>query len=57
MEKHIEREMGKLEGIRDNPEYDDGIRKDIRNRIAKLNDDLSEARKYQSTLGKTKRSD
>ena len=27
--------------IRDNPEHNDGIREDIRHRIAKLNDDLS----------------
>ena len=27
--------------IRDSPEYDDGIREDIRRRIGKLNDDLS----------------
>ena len=40
IERHIEREKRKLEKIRDNPEYDDGIRNDIRNRIERLNDDL-----------------
>ena len=40
IERHIEREKRKLEEIRDNPEYDDGIRNDIRNRIERLNDDL-----------------
>ena len=40
IEQHIEREKRKLEEIRDNPEYDDGIRNDIRNRIERLNDDL-----------------
>ena len=41
LEERIEREKRKLEEIRDNPEYDDGIREDIWKRIAKLNDDLS----------------
>ena len=41
LEECIEREKHKLEEIRDNPEYDDGIREDIRCRISKLNDDLS----------------
>ena len=41
LEEGIEREKCKLEEIRDNPEYDDGIREDIRCRITKLNDDLS----------------
>ena len=40
IEQHIEREKRKLEEIRDNPEYDDGIRNDIRNRIERLNNDL-----------------
>ena len=40
LEECIEKEKCKLEEIRDNPEYDDGIREDIRCRIAKLNDDL-----------------
>ena len=29
LQQHIEREMHKLAEIRDNPEYDDGIREDI----------------------------
>ena len=37
----IKKEKRKLEEIRDNSEYDDGIRKDIRHRFDKLNDDLS----------------
>ena len=41
LEERIKKEKRKLEEIRDNPEYDDGIRKDIRKRISKLNDDLS----------------
>ena len=41
MEECIEREKGKLEEIPDNPEYNDGIREDIRWRTAKLNDNLS----------------
>ena len=34
-------EQEKLTAIRDNPEYDDGIREDIRKRIKRYNDDLS----------------
>ena len=41
LEERIEKEKRKLEEIRDNPEYDDGIREDIRHRVTKLNDDLS----------------
>ena len=41
LEKHIKQEKRKLMAIQDNPEYNDGIREDIRNKIAKLNDDLS----------------
>ena len=40
MEKLIEKEKRKLEEIQDNPEYDDGIREDIRKRIEKYNDEL-----------------
>ena len=40
LEERIKKEKHKLEEIRDNPEYDDGIREDIRKRTAKLNDDL-----------------
>ena len=40
LEEKIKKENRKLEEIRDNPEYDDGIRNDIRNRIGRLNDDL-----------------
>ena len=40
LEEKIKKESRKLEEIRDNPEYDDGIRNDIRNRIERLNDDL-----------------
>ena len=41
MEERIKKEKRRLEKIRDNPEYDDGIREDIRCRITKLNEDLS----------------
>ena len=41
LEKHIEQEKHKLEEIRHNPEYGEGILEEIRKRIAKLNDDLS----------------
>ena len=37
-QQHIEREKRKLVAIQDNPEYDDGIREDIR--IAELKDKL-----------------
>ena len=37
----MHREKGKLEEILDNPEYDNGIREDIRKRISNLHDDLS----------------
>ena len=40
LEQHIEREKTKLSRIANNPEYDDGIRDDIRNRIERLNEDL-----------------
>ena len=40
LEQHIEREKTKLSRIENNPEYDDGIRDDIRNRIERLNDEL-----------------
>ena len=41
LEERIKQEKCKLEEIRDNPEYDDGIGEDIKCRITKLNDDLS----------------
>ena len=41
MEESIKKEKCELGEIQDNPEYDDGIREDIRCRIDKLNDDLS----------------
>ena len=41
MEERIEKEKCKLEEIRDNSEYDNGIREDIGRRIDKLNYDLS----------------
>ena len=41
LEERIEREKRKLAEIRANPEYDDGTREEIRNRISRLNDDLS----------------
>ena len=41
LEEGIEKEKHKLEEIRDNSEYNDGIRENIRCRIAKLNDNLS----------------
>ena len=40
LEERIKKEKCKLEEIRDNPEYDDGIQEDIRKRITKLNDNL-----------------
>ena len=40
LQQYIEREKHKLVAIRDNPEYDDGIREDISRRIAELNDEL-----------------
>ena len=40
LQQCIEQEKRKLEKIRDNPEYDDGIREDIRKRIKRYNDDL-----------------
>ena len=40
LEEHIEREKCKLSEIWDNPEYDDGIRNDIRNRFERPNDEL-----------------
>ena len=40
LEKRIEKEKRKFAETRGNPEYDDGIREEIRKRIAKLNDDL-----------------
>ena len=39
LEECIERGKRKLSKIRDNPEYDDGIREDVRNRTERLNDD------------------
>ena len=41
LEGKIDREKCKPQEIRENPEYDDGIREDIRHRIVNLNDDLS----------------
>ena len=40
LEQHIEKEKHKLFEIQDNPEYNDGIQEDIRNRIERLNDEL-----------------
>ena len=40
LEEHIEREKWKLSEIKNNSEYNDGIREDIMNRIKRLNDDL-----------------
>ena len=40
LQQCIQQEKRKLEKIRDNPEYDDGIREDIRKRIKRYNDDL-----------------
>ena len=40
LEERIKKEKCKLEEIRDNPEYDDGIQEDIRKRITKLSDNL-----------------
>ena len=41
LEERIKNEKRKLEEVRDNPEYEDGIPEDIRKRITKLNYDLS----------------
>ena len=41
----IKREKCKLMEIRDNSEYDDRIREDIRHRISELNDDLKTRQK------------
>ena len=41
LEEKIKQEKRRLKEILDNPEYDDGIREDIRKRIKKHNDDLS----------------
>ena len=41
LEEHSKGENLKLEEIRDNPEYNNGIQEDIRKRFAKLNDHLS----------------
>ena len=41
LQQRVEKEKCKLVEIRGNPEYDDGIREDIRKQITKLNDDLS----------------
>ena len=41
LEEHIKKERCKLEELREHPEeYDDGIRGDIMNQLAKLNDEL-----------------
>ena len=40
LEGRIKKEKHKLKEIRDNPEYNDGIWEDIRERTVKLNDDL-----------------
>ena len=40
LKKLTKKEKRKHEEIRDNPEYDDGIREDIRKRIEKYNDEL-----------------
>ena len=39
LEEQIKREKWKLSNIENNPEYNDGIREDIRNRLERLNDD------------------
>ena len=41
LQERIEKEKCKLKEILDNPEYNNGIREDIKRGIAKLNDDLS----------------
>ena len=41
LQQHIGREKCKLEEIRDNPEYDNGIREVIRKRIKQYNDELT----------------
>ena len=40
LEENIKTEKCKLEEIRDNQEYDDGIREEIKRRIEKYNDEL-----------------
>ena len=41
LEEHIDGDKYKLAEIRDNPEYDDDIREDIREQISKLHNGLS----------------
>ena len=45
LQQHIKREKCKLVEIENNPEYDNGIQEDIKNRIKKLNDDLKSGKK------------
>ena len=40
LEEKVKDEWGKLEEIRDHPEYDDGMQENIRKWIAKYNDEL-----------------
>ena len=49
-EECIERDKRKFSEIGDNPEYDDGIREDITNRIKRLNDDLKVRQKASISL-------
>ena len=53
LEERIKKEKRKLKEIRDNPEYNDGIREDIRKIIAKLNDNLSQTGKHRKCVTKT----
>ena len=50
LKERIDREKFKLFEIWDNPEYDDDIQEDIRNRIKRLSDELKvrQDRKHQS---------
>ena len=52
LQQLIEKEKRKLKlgEIRDNPEYNDGIREDIRTRITKLNDELKTRQESISLL-------
>ena len=50
MEENIKKEQRKLEEIRDNLEYDNGIREDIRKRIERYNDELKTRQEIISLL-------
>ena len=49
LEENIKKEKRKLEEIQDNPEYDDGIKKDIRKRTEK-NNEYNELKTRQESI-------